>query len=84
MAMKQVTYTRSALKTLRRIPANAAKLIMAKIDQYAAEPASLANNITNLKGREGIRLRVNDWRVIMLDGVVIEVLDIGPRGGIYD
>lgn len=84
MGMKQVTYTKSALKTLRRMPANVAKLIMTKVGQYAADPASLANNVTNLKGRDGIRLRVQDWRVIMLDGVVIEVLDIGPRGGIYD
>ncbi|MCB4860797.1 type II toxin-antitoxin system RelE/ParE family toxin [Sphingobium sp. PNB] len=82
--MKQVTYTKSAAKTLRRMPSNVAKLIMAKVDQYAADPASLANNVTNLKGRDGIRLRVQDWRVIMLDGVVIEVLEIGPRGGIYD
>lgn len=82
--VKQIAYTRSALRTLRRIPANTARLIMAKVEQYAADPASLANNVTNLKGRDGIRLRIQDWRVIMLDGVVIEVLEIGPRGGIYD
>jgi mRNA interferase RelE/StbE len=57
---------------------------MAKVDQYAADPASLANNVTNLKGRDGIRLRVGDWRVIMRDGVVVEVLEIGPRGGVYE
>ena len=29
-------------------------------------------------------LRVGDWRVIMdEDGVVLAVLEIGPRGGIY-
>lgn len=82
--MKPVSYTKSALKTLRRMPANVANLIMAKVDQYAADPASLANNVTALRGRDGIRLRVQDWRVIMLDGVVIEVLEIGPRGGVYD
>jgi len=82
--VKQIAYTRSALRTLRRIPANTARLIMAKVEQYAADPASLANNVTNLKGRDGIRLRIQDWRVIMLDGVVIEVLEIGPRGGICD
>ncbi|WP_035097604.1 hypothetical protein [Devosia sp. LC5] len=35
-------------------------------------------------GRPGIRLRVGDWRVIMEDGVVLEVLEIGPRGGVYE
>lgn len=82
--MKPVTYTRAAIKVLRRLPRNTADLIMAKIEQYAADPASLANNVTALKGRDGIRLRVGDWRVIMEDGVVLAVLEIGPRGGIYD
>ena len=41
--------------------------------------------MTVLQGRTGIRLRVGDWRVIMdEDGNVLAVLDIGPRGGIYD
>lgn len=81
--MKPVSYTRAALRSLKRMPANVAGLIMTKVDQYAADPASLANNVTNLKGRDGIRLRVGDWRVIMREGVVIEVLEIGPRGGVY-
>lgn len=84
IGMKQITYTRSALKTLRRIPANVAARIVAKIEQYAADPASLQQNVTELKGRTGLRLRVNDWRVIMEDGVVLAVLEIGPRGSVYD
>lgn len=82
--MKQVFYTRSALKTLRRMPANWAARIERKVVEYAANPAALANNVTELKGRDGIRLRVGDWRVIMHDGVVLEVLEIGVRGAIYD
>lgn len=82
--MKPITYTRAALKTLRRIPADMAQRIVGKVEQYAADPASLANNVTALKGREGIRLRVADWRIIMDDGVVLAVLEIGARGGIYD
>ncbi len=82
--MKPVTYTRAALKALRKMPVDVAERIIGKIEQYAADPASQANNITVLKGREGIRLRVGDWRVIMNDnGVVLAVLDIGPRGSIY-
>lgn len=83
--MKKVTYTRSAIKTLTRMPANTSKRIRAKVDEYAADPASQANNVKALKGREGIRLRVGDWRVVMNDaGVILDVLEIGPRGGIYD
>ncbi|MCK9541581.1 MAG: type II toxin-antitoxin system RelE/ParE family toxin [Novosphingobium sp.] len=83
--MRQIAYTRSALKALRRMPANVAARIRSKVEQYATDPASLENNVTELKGRSGIRLRVGDWRVIMDDdGVVLDVLEIGPRGGIYD
>lgn len=66
------------------MPANQAIRIRAKIDQYAAEPESLANNVTQLVGSDRLRLRVGDWRVIMTaDLLVVAVIDIGPRGGIY-
>jgi len=66
------------------MPANTVRRIIGKIDDYAADPASQANNVTALKGRDGIRLRVGDWRVIMSDdGQVLDVLDVGPRGGVY-
>jgi mRNA interferase RelE/StbE len=67
------------------MPVNTATLIRSKIEVYAHDPGSQANNVKSLKGREGVRLRVGDWRVIMGDqGNVLAVLDIGPRGGIYD
>ena len=70
--------------TDQRMPANISARIVGKIEAYAADPASQANNVKALKGREGIRLRVGDWRVIMEDGVVLAVLEIGPRGSIYE
>lgn len=82
--MKPVSYSRAALKTLRRMPRETAGRIMAKVDQYAADPASQTNNVKALQGREGIRLRVGDWRVIMRDGEVLAVLEIGPRGSVYE
>ena len=83
--MRPISYTRQALKTLRRMPADTAQRIIAKIEQYAQEPETQANNVTALKGREGIRLRGGDWRVIMNDdGVVLAVLEIGPRGSVYE
>ena len=66
------------------MPANIASRIETKVSDYAANPAALAKNVTALKGREAVRLRVGDWRVIMHDGVVLTILEIGPRGGIYD
>jgi len=82
--MKPISYTRAALKVLRKMPANTAQRIVAKVEEYAADPASQANNVKALKGRDGIRLRVGDWRVIMDDGVVLAVLEIGPRGSVYE
>lgn len=85
MARRQVTFTKQAAKALLKMPANTARTIRAKIDQLAEDPASLANNVTELKGSEYSRLRVGDWRVIFtIDMVVLAVINIGPRGDIYD
>jgi mRNA interferase RelE/StbE len=85
--MKPVIYARSAQKALQKIPRNIAKLIVSKINQYAGDPTSLANNTKNLKGELTglIRLRVGDWRVIMDDrGNVLQITEIKPRGGAYE
>jgi mRNA interferase RelE/StbE len=82
--MKPVVIQPAARRALRRMPVNVANRILEKIAAYAADPQSQANNVTALRGRPGIRLRVGDWRVIMEDGVVLDVLEVGPRGGIYD
>ncbi|RAP39678.1 hypothetical protein BYZ73_19335 [Rhodovulum viride] len=82
--MKPITYRPAALRALRKMPRTTAKRIIAKIEAYATDPASQANNVKVLKGREGIRLRVGNWRVIMDDnGEVLDVLEIGSRGSIY-
>jgi mRNA interferase RelE/StbE len=84
--MKQIAYSRAALKTLSRIPANTASLIRSKIEQYAADPASLANNVTELVASAGLkRLRVGDWRVIFTeDGEIIAIEKVAPRGRAYN
>jgi mRNA interferase RelE/StbE len=82
--VKTILYTATAARALRG-HANRAKLIRSKIEQYAADPASLANNVTQLVGVEASRLRVGDFRVIFTETTdTVTVLDIGPRGGIYD
>lgn len=48
-----------------------------KIEQYAKDPASLANNVKVLEGRPGIRPRVADWPVVMEDGEVLDVIEAG-------
>ena len=82
--MKTVIYTNVARKALARMPANVARLVRAKIEQYAEDPASLARNVVNLQRRDGYRLRVGDWRGIFdEEGRVLHILQIGPRGGMY-
>jgi mRNA interferase RelE/StbE len=62
-----------------------APAIRAKIDQFAEDPASQANNVKALKGVDAKRLRVGEFRVIFQeDGDTLLVLDIGPRGSVYD
>ncbi|MGH1573760.1 type II toxin-antitoxin system RelE family toxin [Methylobacterium sp. P31] len=68
------------------MPANTAKLIRSKVEQYATDPASLANNVKALKGEHGVmRLRVGDWRVVFTEsGDVLAIIRIAPRGGVYE
>ncbi len=83
--MKTVTYSKAAIKVLKRMPRASAKRIVAKVDQFALDPKSLANNVRALKGSDLIRLRVGNWRAIMDDaGQVLAVLKIGPRGDVYE
>jgi len=81
--MKEITFQSAASKALRKMPANTAKRIIGKIKAYAADPASQANNVKAMKGTDAIRLRVGDWRVIMMDGDVIDVIKIASRGSVY-
>lgn len=84
--MRQITYSRDAIKTLQGLPANIAARIRAKIAQYAADPKSLANNVKALQGSKGyFRLRVGDGRVIFSeDGTVILIVKVAARGSAYD
>ncbi|PYF05059.1 mRNA-degrading endonuclease RelE of RelBE toxin-antitoxin system [Rhodopseudomonas faecalis] len=82
--MKSIAYTATAARALLR-HANKAKLIRGKIEQYAADPASQARNVKSLTGRNVSRLRVQNYRVLFNETAdAITVLDIGPRGEIYD
>ena len=83
--MYSVEFTREARKTLKAMPRNVRELVLGKIDDLALDPMR-AQNVKKLVGRPGYRLRVGDWRVIYtLDAgrLVVRVLDIGARGGVY-
>jgi mRNA interferase RelE/StbE len=82
--MKNVVILPAAAKALCKHRADAERII-AKIEAYAADPASQANNVKMLSGSTALRLRVGDFRVIFEEtdaGIVVS--KIGPRGSVYD
>jgi mRNA interferase RelE/StbE len=84
--MKRIAYSKDALRTLRRIPANAAANIREKIELYATTQEALANKVVRLQGVSGyFRLRVGDWRVIFTENAeVVAIIKVGARGSVYE
>lgn len=82
--MREIAYTRTAQKALMRIPRNLAIRIREEVRSFAEDPTSQARNVKALPGLDGVvRLRVGDWRVIIRDGVIIEILEVKPRASAY-
>lgn len=82
--MKEIVYSRAAVRTLARIPRDLAVRIRAKIRAYAADPGSQANNVSRLRGPGRLlRLRVGDWRIVMRDADGLEILHVAIRGSAY-
>ena len=82
--MKTIRYSIAADRALARMPTRQAAKIEAKIDQLAFAPESLVGNVKRLRGTSVFRLRVDDYRVLFdEDGIILDILDVGPRGGIY-
>jgi mRNA-degrading endonuclease RelE of RelBE toxin-antitoxin system len=54
----------NAVKDMRRLVARDRERIIDKMEQYARNPASMANQVITLTGGEYMRLRVGDYRVM--------------------
>lgn len=70
--MYRVVITKRALD---RLPHKHRRLIRSKVDDLAREPYTPNNNVKALKGSPYYRLRD--------DELILLVLQIGPRGGVY-
>ena len=84
--MYEIEFSREALRALRRMPRNTAVTIRDKLVRLSRDPHAENRNVTKLTGREGYRLRVGGWRVIYRvesGRMVIVVIAIAPRGGVY-
>jgi mRNA interferase RelE/StbE len=82
--MKRVRYTTEALRNLKR-HGNMAPRIRRAIEEYAADPAAHANNVTRLVGSSASRMRIGDYRVIFVETEAeLSVVRVGPRGDVYE
>ena len=77
-----------AIRDMRRLPARERERIIAKIEQYAGNPASLARQVVALTGGPYRRLRVGDYRVIFNveqgNPAIMVVLRVRHRREAYD
>lgn len=84
--MWKVIYQPQALKALRRMDVRTAARIMKKVAALAEDPQAPNANVKKLKGVDGYRLRVGDWRVVYTlrhEVLVVTVVRIAPRGSAY-
>ena len=82
-----IEWTPKAIRDMRRLVAQDRERIIAKVEQYARDPVSLANQVIMLIGSEYRRMRVGDYRVIF--GIeynkttVLVVLRVRHRREVY-
>lgn len=84
--MYQIFYRRSAQKALLKMPRTLAARFQDAFRRLAEDPTRRDLDVKALAGREGYRLRIGEWRAlysIHQGRLLILVLDIGPRGDIY-
>ena len=82
----RVEATRQFEKQLIRLPLATQQRIVERVHRVAEHPHASDPNLMKLQGREGYRLRVGDYRVIYElhhDRLVLLLVDVGHRGGIY-
>ena len=80
--MKQVVLTATATRQLAKLPTMLRARIVTKIESYAATGGG---DVKRLQGRDGTRLRVGNYRVIIgEDAMTLRVLAVGHRRDIYN
>ncbi len=81
----QVLLLKGPQKILRKLPADVRNRLLAALHGLEKEPYPAG--VKKLTGYESyFRIRVGDWRIIYTveaDRLIILVLEIGARGGVY-
>lgn len=79
--MKSVEYTKAATKVLDRMQPKRRDAIRSKVDAFARGERV---DVKKLAGSTLLRIRVGDDRVIIDEQtMLVIVVEVGPRGGIY-
>jgi len=77
-------YSPKAIRTLARMQPKIADNIRSRLRAIAIDPKAQHANVKRLKGSDGYRLRVGDWRAIyFIENGQMYVSTIGPRGSVY-
>jgi mRNA interferase RelE/StbE len=80
--MKPIAFTPAATRQWTKLPGDVRRRIDARLTRFAADGTG---NVKQLKGRNGARLRVGDYRVIFYEerGSIV-VVAVGHRREVYD
>ena len=84
--MYRLKYRRQARNYLARLPLKTKTTIVNKLHDLTVDPDNPDLDIETLKGREGFRLRMGQYRVIYTredDQLILEVVKVRARGDIY-
>jgi mRNA interferase RelE/StbE len=80
--MKPILFTPAASRQWTKLTTQIRRRIDGRLTEFAA---SGKGDVKRLKGRQGSRLRVGDWRVIFYEEAgSIVVVAVGHRREIYD
>lgn len=84
--MFTLRYSKQVIKTVAKMPQGVAAKIRNELNIIAMDPSAYRGDWKPLRGTPFWRLRVGDWRAIceIIDNeLIIYVLKIGSRGGVY-
>lgn len=80
--MRPVSFTSAAARQWIKLPSAVRQRISSKVEAFAIGGVG---DVKRLKGRDGCRLRVGDYRVIFIENAdSIVVVAVGHRREIYD
>jgi mRNA interferase RelE/StbE len=80
--MKRIVFTPASTRQWVKLAADVRRRIDRRLTEFAT---SGTGDLKRLKGREGSRLRIGDWRVIFYEeGSAIVVVAVGHRREVYD